>query len=136
MKWPNNLKAESVDLEHMISAVDFMPTILDICGINKPKGLEGRSFEPLLKGKKQKHRDHVFSEFNENAIGNVFPTRAVHNKKFAYVFNPWSDGKRAFTSASSFHKTYKVIKALAKNNESVAKRYNHLIHREIEELYD
>ena len=136
IKWPNKIKPKSVDTEHMISAVDFMPTILDICEISKPKGLEGRSFASILEGKTQKHRNHIFAEFNENAIGNVFPTRAVHNKKFAYVFNPWSDGSRSFTSASSFHKSYKVIKELAKTDSELAKRYNHLVYRELEELYD
>ncbi|MDD7984633.1 sulfatase [Lentisphaera marina] len=136
MKWPNKLKPQSKDTQHMISAVDFMPTILDVCGINKPKGLEGRSFFSVLKGEEQKYRDYVFAEFNENAIGLVFPTRAVHNKKFCYVFNPWADGKRTFSSASSSHKSYKVIKELSKTDQEVAKRFNHLVYRDIEELYD
>ncbi|WDE96678.1 sulfatase [Lentisphaera profundi] len=136
MKWPEKIKPGSKDTEHMISAVDFFPTILNICGIRKVKGLEGRSFLPLIQGKTQKYRDHIFAEFNENAIGLVYPTRAVHNKKFAYIFNPWSDGKRTFSSASSFHKSYKVIKELAKTDPTVAKRFNHLSFRELEELYD
>lgn len=136
IKWPNRIKAKSIDTTHLISAVDFMPTILDICEIRKPQGLEGRSFTPTFTGEIQKYRDYVYAEFNENAIGYTFPTRAVHSKKFAYVFNPWSDGKRSFSSASSFHKSYKVIKELAKTDPKVSERYSKLVHRELEEFYD
>jgi len=134
--WPGEVEAGSVDRDHFVSAVDFMPTILGIAGIPEPSGLQGRSFVPLLKGETQNGRDRVFAEFNENAIGLVFPMRAVHTAKFAYVFNPWSDGERKFSSASSSHKSYKTMEQLAETDAAVARRFETLIHREQEELYD
>ena len=45
------------DEQHMVSAVDMLPTLLDIAGIPHPPGLQGRSLVPLLKGESQSGRD-------------------------------------------------------------------------------
>lgn len=50
IKWPGTTKPGSADGEHMISAVDMLPTLLDITGITHPAGFDGKSFAPLLKG--------------------------------------------------------------------------------------
>jgi choline-sulfatase len=47
----------------LVEFIDLMPTILDVCGIKHPEGLQGRSLTPLLAGKTTKGRDYVFSEY-------------------------------------------------------------------------
>lgn len=44
VRWPGVTKAGSIDDHHMISAVDFTPTILEISGIKNPGRMDGRSF--------------------------------------------------------------------------------------------
>ena len=39
--WPGTTKAGSSDERHMVSAVDFMPTLLDMTGIKQPTGFDG-----------------------------------------------------------------------------------------------
>ncbi len=43
--------------------IDFYPTLLDLLGLDCPRGVEGRSFASLLAGKTTVHRDRVLVEF-------------------------------------------------------------------------
>ena len=57
VRWPGKLKPGSHDTEHLVSGIDFAPTILDILGIVAMEGMDGRSFLPVLNGQKQDGRD-------------------------------------------------------------------------------
>ncbi|MEO0509809.1 MAG: sulfatase [Verrucomicrobiota bacterium] len=133
---PGLIEPGSVDKEHMISAIDFMPTILELCGINAPEGMDGRSFAPLLKGQSQDGRDRVFKEFHENAGGARNPMRAIETRRYGYIFNPWSNGKRLFKSATLYSPTYKAMQGAAKDNPQIQGRIQHFNHRTVEEFYD
>jgi N-sulfoglucosamine sulfohydrolase len=133
---PGTVKPGSVDGDHMISAIDFMPTILDLCGIAAPDGMDGRSFAPLLIGNPQEDRDRVFKEFHENAGGIRNPMRAVETKRYGYIFNPWSDGTRVFKSATLHKPTYKAMAKAAPDSARIHSRIQHFNHRVVEEFYD
>jgi N-sulfoglucosamine sulfohydrolase len=62
--------------------------------------------------------------------------RAVETKRFGYIFNPWSDGKRVFKSATIYQPSYKAMQAAARSNPAVAARIKHFNHRVVEEFYD
>ena len=136
VRWPGVTKAGSVDKEHMISAVDFLPTILDITGTPHPKRLDGRSYLPLLKGGTQEGRDHVIKEYNENAGRSRDPMRGVQTKKYLYLFNPWSNGERVFATATTGTVTYRRMVDLASSSKSLSARLDLYKHRVPEELYD
>jgi len=136
VRFPGVVKAGSVDAAHMISAIDFMPTVLELCDMDLPEGLDGRSFLPLLKGEKQSGREKVFTEYHENAGGIRNPMRAIETKRFGYIFNPWSDGKRLFKSATLHSESYKAMKKAGATDEEIAARVEFFNHRVVEELYD
>ena len=136
VRWPGVTKDGSVDKEHMISAVDFLPTILDITGTPHPKRLDGRSYLPLLKGGTQEGRDHVIKEYNENAGRSRDPMRGVQTKKYLYLFNPWSNGERVFATATTGTVTYRRMVDLASSSKSLSARLDLYKHRVPEELYD
>ena len=50
VRWPGITQPGSVDKQHMISAVDFLPTVLDITGGKHPKRLDGRARGDALEG--------------------------------------------------------------------------------------
>ena len=52
VRWPGKVKPGVVDTEHFISGIDFMPTILEAAGLPAPAGMDGRSFLPLLTGRR------------------------------------------------------------------------------------
>ena len=135
-RWPGVIKPNSVDGEHMVSAVDLLPTLLEGIGREVPASLEGRSFLPLLRGESQEGRDWVFKVYNENAAGGREPMVAVEGTRFLYIFNPWSNGKRKMFSATYGTSTYKRMVELAKKDTRIADRIHLLNYRVLEEFYD
>lgn len=135
VRWPGVTKAGVADREHMVSAVDFLPTLLDILDIKHPPGFDGRSFAPLLRGEKQEDRLMVFKEHNENSGGQRTPMRAVQTKDWLYIFSPWSNGTRVMGGATAGTPTCRRMRELAKTDAAVAARVDLFDHRKPEEAY-
>jgi choline-sulfatase len=51
----------------LVELVDVVPTVLDVCGIEVPATVQGRSLAPLLRDQTGRHRDHVIAEYADNA---------------------------------------------------------------------
>jgi len=136
VRWPGVTKAGTWDEEHMISAVDVTPTLLDVAGLEHPDGFDGRSFEPLLRGETQENRDYVFKVYNENSGAARHPMRSIQGKRFSYIFNPFSDGENVFRTATQGTMTYRRMKELAETDEAIAARVELFDHRVVEEFYD
>jgi len=136
VRWPGTIPPASVDDRHMISAVDALPTLLDVAGLEHPPGLQGRSFVPLLQGKTQQGRDVVFKEYNEAANRSRHPMRAAQTLKYLYIFNPWSNGTRETRTATFKTATYRALVTLAEKNPKLAAREKLFRLRVPEELYD
>lgn len=49
--------------EALVEFIDIMPTILELCGLDLPKTVQGQSLVPLLNGTKSDHRERVFVEY-------------------------------------------------------------------------
>jgi N-sulfoglucosamine sulfohydrolase len=136
IRWPGVTEAGAIDREHMVSAIGFLPTLLDIAGAPHPEGLEGRSFAPLLRGESQQGREAVFKEYNENAGGSRDPMRGVQTKRFLYLFNCWSNGERVMATATKGTATYRRMRELARTDPQIAARLDLIDHRVVEEFYD
>jgi N-sulfoglucosamine sulfohydrolase len=119
----------------MISAVDLLPTMLDIAGIEHPASLEGRSLLPLLRGQTQEGRDYIVGEYNENSGGHRHPMRSIVTREFGYIFNPWSNGERVMATATTGTVAYRRMKELAKGDDKIAARLKLFENRVPEELY-
>jgi len=63
-EWPGTISANTVE-KGLVDSSDFLPTIMDIAGIDAPSGYEmdGRSFLPQLKGEVGNPRDWVYFHF-------------------------------------------------------------------------
>ena len=138
VRWPGVTKPGSVDDHHMVSAIDFVPTLLDVMGHEHPtpERLHGRSFAPLIRGQSQDDRDYVILQYNENAGEIRHPMRGIHTRDYLYLYNPWSDGKRKFATATTGTMTYRQMVKRAENETDVAARLQLFDHRVIEEFYD
>ncbi len=134
--WPGVIELGVVDSEHMISGVDFMPTILDAVGLPQTKGMDGSSLMPLLKGEKQDERDMVFTVFNTTSAKNAYPMRCLQNKQFGYIFNAWSDQQRVFRNESQSGLTYRAMKEAANIDKNIEARVRMFDYRVREEFYD
>ncbi len=136
VRWPGHTKARTADSSHYISGIDFMPTVLDATGLETVPDMDGSSFRPLLEGKNMTGRDQVVTVFHETSARQRFEMRAVHDGKLAYIFNPWSDGKRIFHNESQAGLSFKAMQAAAEADKAIAERVRLFLYREVEELYD
>jgi N-sulfoglucosamine sulfohydrolase len=136
VRWPGVTRAGAVDDRHLISAVDLLPTLLDITGLPHPAGMDGRSFAPVLRGEIQSGRDYIVAEYNENSGGNRHPMRSIITRDHGYLFNPWSNGTRAMATATKGTVTYRRMVALAKTDAAINARLRLFDHRLPEEMYD
>lgn len=133
--WPGVI-SPSVDTINFISGVDFLPTFMEVAGEKIPKEISGKSFLPLLKGRKQKGRDFVFTQFYETSGKVRFQMRAVQDKKYGYIFNPWTTTDKQFRNESMQGLTFNAMKEEAKTNPEVALRVDLFLNRTLEEFYD
>ena len=136
IRWPGITKGGSIDKEHMIGTIDIFPSILEMLGLSKINGLDGRSFASILRGHKQENRDYVYTMYEENVGGKRQPTRSVISKDMAYICNIWSDGERKFASATKGMAAYAEMNRLAKSDKLWKERLDLYNHRVPEELYN
>ncbi|MEM6364315.1 MAG: sulfatase-like hydrolase/transferase, partial [Planctomycetota bacterium] len=138
IRWPGVTTSDSIDDRHVVSSVDLIPTLLEVMQAKHPtpERLHGRSFAALLQGESQQGRDFAILQYNENAGRNRHPMRGITTRDRLYLYNPWSDGKRNFATATDGTSTYKRMVQMAKENDAVADRVQLIDHRVMEEYFD
>jgi choline-sulfatase len=65
LRYPGKIKAEQ-STHALVEFIDVVPTVLSYCGAPIPATVQGQSLVPLLEGKADGHRQHVFVEYAEN----------------------------------------------------------------------
>lgn len=136
VRWPGVVEPGGLDTHHFISGIDFMPTVLEAAGIEPISRIDGSSFLPLLAGQEQEGRDLVFTQFNHIHGRRPYPMRSVQNARFAYIFNPWSNGSRKYSAEPLSGLSYPSMRQAAETNEEIAERVRMLEYRTVEEFYD
>jgi len=49
--------------EHIVEQVDLLPTMAELCGLDAPGGLDGRSFAASVRGERHAAREFAYSEY-------------------------------------------------------------------------
>lgn len=135
VRWPGVVKADAVDGDHVVSGIDFTPTVLEIAGLDAIAGIDGRSVVSILRGQAQPNRDYAFTEFHQTAGRKDYPMRSVVGKKFVYIWNGWADGETVFKNESQSGRTFAAMREAAKTDPDIAARVKLFVHRVPEELY-
>jgi N-sulfoglucosamine sulfohydrolase len=134
VSFPPLIQPGQVDEEHMVSAIDFYPTICELLGVTPKHELDGQSVVPLLKGKKQAGRSEVYKEYHENAGATPLPMRSIQDRRFVYIFNPWHYGTATFKSATLYTATYRAMNK--SKDKAIRQRRDLFLRRPLEEFYD
>jgi N-sulfoglucosamine sulfohydrolase len=135
VRWPGVVRGGSVDRRHMISGIDFFPTVLEATGLPVPRGLDGISYLPLLQGREQTGRDRVFTQIDMKSGGDAVPMRCVQDQRLGYIYTPWSDGKFYYRNANEGLTMAAMVEA-ARTDPAIAERVRMFRYRVTEELYD
>ena len=89
VRWPGKI-APGSKTSAMVEYVDVLPTFLDAANFNIPKALEGKSFLPVLLGKKNVHKKYVYGLMTTKGINNgskSFGIRSVRDERYKYIWN-------------------------------------------------
>ena len=136
IRWPGVAKPGHVDRAHLVSTLDFAPTLLEAAGLPALPGIDGRSFLPVVKGGVLPGWDRVYTFYNA-AFGNRWlPMRCVRTRDRAYIWNAWSDGRRTYRSEGMGGLTWRAMEAAAATNPTARARTEFYLHRVPEEFYD
>ncbi len=137
VRWPGHVQPNSTT-DAMVEYVDIVPTFLEAAGLKQPKGLDGRSFLPVLLGKAKGHKKYVYGLQTSRGIINGpkgYGIRTVRSRKYRYILN--LDPKAKFKNIVFRNKFWKTWVEKAESGDRHAKamvrRYEI---RPAEELYD
>jgi N-sulfoglucosamine sulfohydrolase len=136
VSWPGRIAPGSEDRGHFISGIDFMPTVLEAAGAPLPEGVDGTSFLPVLTGGYDDSRRRVFTQFHQTAGRRRYPMRCVQDRRYGYIFNPWSDGERVFRNESQEGRTFRAMQDAGLTDSEIADRVRLFEYRVVEEFYD
>jgi N-sulfoglucosamine sulfohydrolase len=136
IRWPGVTRPGTVDTNHLVSTLDFTPTLLDAARLPPIPGIDGRSFLPAVKGQKMAGWDRVFTFYNAAFGNNWFPMRCLRTKNHAYIWNAWSDGQRKYHTENMAGLSWKSMLAAAATNSAIKARTDFYLHRAPEEFYD
>jgi len=147
VRWPaGKVKPGSVT-RAMVSLADLLPTLIEAAGGKPPQGIDGRSFLPVLTGRKDEHRRAIFATHTGNdnggpGIANHCPTRAVRTATHKYILNLRPE--QTFTThitgcrpgSAHYLAFWDSWVEKAKADEHAARLVHDYMHRPAEELYD
>jgi N-sulfoglucosamine sulfohydrolase len=72
-------------LTEMISNIDYLPTLLDIIGLDTPECVQGKSFAGLLEGGDYQQREEIFGELTYHDYYN--PMRCIRTQRDKLIAN-------------------------------------------------
>jgi N-sulfoglucosamine sulfohydrolase len=136
VRWPGVVKPGSVDRDHMVSTLDFTPTLLEAAKLPAIPDIDGRSFLPALKGETMSGWDRVFTQYNAAYGNNWLPMRCMRTKERSYIWNAWSNGTKKYSTENMAGLTWKAMLAAAESNPAIKARTDLYTFRVPEEFYD
>jgi len=136
LRWPGVIPPGTVDVNDMVSTIDFTPTLLDAARLPMIPNMDGRSFLPALKGEKMTGWDRVFTFYNQSSGQNWLLMRCIRTKDRAYIWNAWSDGQMEYRAENMQGLTWKAMVAAGTSNPEIQQRVDFYLHRVPEEFYD
>ena len=83
--WPNGGIGSGVVRSELVSNIDVLPTLLEVCGAAIPAGIQGRSLLPLLRGQTYQPRHAIFAEKTFHSYYD--PMRCIRTQHHKYIHN-------------------------------------------------
>ena len=140
VRWPDQVKPGSVS-DAMIHYVDVAPTLVEMAGGEAIKGLDGRTFLGVLRGKTKRHNSVTYGVHTQmNAIGSPptgYAVRSIRAGKWKYIMNlnHKVTFKNALTQNNKENYWASWVRT-AKTDPKAARLVKRYLNRPAEELYD
>ena len=140
VRWPGQVKPGSVS-DAMIHYVDVAPTLVEMAGGEAIKGLDGRTFLGVLRGKTKRHNSVTYGVHTQmNAIGSPptgYAVRSIRAGKWKYIMNlnHKVTFKNALTQNDKENYWASWVRT-AKTDPKAARLVKRYLNRPAEQLYD
>lgn len=140
VRWPGQVKPGSVS-DAMIHYVDVAPTLVEMAGGEAIKGLDGRTFLGVLRGKTKRHNSATYGVHTQmNAIGSPptgYAVRSIRASKWKYIMNlnHKVTFKNALTQNDKENYWASWVRT-AKTDPKAARLVKRYLNRPAEQLYD
>ena len=136
VRWPGRIKPGTTS-NAMIEYIDVVPTFIEMAGLKVPGTIEGKSFLPVLAGKKESHKNHVYGIQTTRGIikgPEYYGIRTIRSETHRYILNltPAATFQNGVTNSPLFASWI----AKAKDDVVARKLVYNFQHRPAEELYD
>jgi len=136
-RWPGHIKPGTVS-DAIVQYEDVLPTMIEAAGGAAPTTLDGRSFLPVLTGKKTAHRDFAFGIHNNVPEGRPYPIRSIRSPQHKLILN--------LTPEDEYHEKHmmdidregywKSVVEAARRDARSARLLSRFLKRPAVELYD
>jgi N-sulfoglucosamine sulfohydrolase len=128
--------ARSQRFDRLCTNLDILPTLLDLLHVAAPSGLDGQSWQPLLDGKPMTDPPFIMSFVDYVSSGWHYPSRTLQDRRYAFHFTAWADGKTTLKLESMWGLTYPAMAKAAETDPRIAARVQQYIHGVPLALYD
>lgn len=105
-----------------VSSVDLVPTLLELLKVERPDGMNGRSWLGLLKGETQHDRDFVVTHVNTTSSGANQAQRCIRTKNHALMFHAWTNGEPKFKVEAMNGLTFAALAKAGETDARIAAR--------------
>lgn len=138
-RWPGRIQPGS-RTKALVQMADIVPTFVDAAGGDAERiDRDGSSFLPVLTGKTDAHRQHVYGMHNNVPEGEPYPIRYVRDDKYHYILNLTPDvsyHEKHVQAENSRLVWWPALKAAEAKGDAAAKKLLTKWHnRPAEELY-
>ena len=109
-------KKSGVVSPRLVELVDLYPTLVDLCGLKAPAGLEGKSAVPLLDNPEQPWKQAVYTVCGRTRTGVAsgdpvldvgYLAHSVHTERYRYT--EWPDGSTELYDLTTDPQEYKNL---------------------------
>lgn len=73
----------------MVELIDLYPTLCELCGLERPAHLQGKSLVPVLKDPNAKHRDYAYSSYPHTNSDTKKPVVGHSIRNGSYRYTEW-----------------------------------------------
>lgn len=74
----------------LVELIDLYPTLAELCGLETPDALQGKSLVPVLENSEQSHRDYAYSSYPRRPDDDIIG-HSIRNQRYRYT--EWWDAK-------------------------------------------
>lgn len=122
-------------IDRMVLSLDLAPSLLDLCGAKPLRGVDGRSWKPLLQGRSVAWRPAFLYEYNfEKQFPYTPNVRAVRTDDWKFIRYPTGDGSPDRFTAELYDLRHDPHERRNLVNDPAWSRKRQELQRELEQL--